>query len=114
MLVANLTYTVKDFDSGVYVLFPTFDKIYDGRRTAGTFHNHPFLKYASGTIKFCFPMTDIWGGNLNLKTPLAFRFFLNKLDRLSEPTRFHVVASTEPMYFPSSVPTLKGTTRLSY
>ncbi len=99
MLVADLAYNVKDADSGVYILFPMFDKIYDKRYSAGAFRNHPFLKYARGTIKFCFPMADIWGER-NLRTPLAFRFFLNKLDKLNDPTHFHIVATTEKIYFP--------------
>jgi hypothetical protein len=60
VLVADLAFAVKDFDSGKYILFAQFDTTNPNRSTDGAFNSYPSLKYASGNYHLCFPLADIW------------------------------------------------------
>jgi hypothetical protein len=98
VLVADLAFTVKDFDSGKYRVFAQFDTTTPGRSTDGTFDSYPSLKYASGNYRLCFPLTDIWNV-ANLKRPLSVRFMLNKID---DARHNHAIAITDRLSFPTN------------
>jgi hypothetical protein len=98
LLVADLAYTVKDFDSGKFLIFAQFDTNQKGRSTDGNFNNYLSLKYPSGAFRLCYPMIHIWSVP-DLKKPLSVRFVLNKID---DPHHNHVIASTERFSFDSN------------
>jgi hypothetical protein len=98
LLVADLAYTVKDFDSGKFLIFAQFDTNQKGRSTDGKFDSYQNLKYPGGTFRLCFPMVDIWSVP-DLKKPLSVRFVLNKID---SPHHNHVIASTDRFSFDSN------------
>ena len=98
VLVADLAYAVRDFDSGKYIVIAQFDTNTKGKSTDGKFNSYPFLKYASGSYRFCFPLTDIWDVQ-DVKRPLSVRFLLNKID---DTHHNHAIAFTDRMSFPAN------------
>jgi hypothetical protein len=98
VLVTDLVYDVKDFDSGKYTVIAQFDTNTSGRSTDGTFNSYPVLKYASGSYRLCFPLTDVWSAP-DVKKPLSVRFMLNKID---DAHHSHPIAITDRLSFPSN------------
>jgi hypothetical protein len=56
------------------------------------------LKYASGSYRLCFPLTDVWSAP-DVKKPLSVRFMLNKID---DAHHNHPIAITDRLSFPSN------------
>jgi hypothetical protein len=98
VLVAELAYAVRDFDAGKYVVIAQFDTNAQGKSTDGAFKYYPFLKYASGTYRLCFPLTDIWDVP-DVKRPLSVRFLLNKI---GDARHQQSVAITDRMFYPTN------------
>jgi hypothetical protein len=97
VLVADLAFTVKDFDSGKYILFAQFDTTKPKRTTDGKFDSYPLLKYASGGYHLCFPLADIWDVP-DVKRPLSVHFLLNKID---DAHHNHAIAITDRLSYPT-------------
>jgi hypothetical protein len=96
VLVADLEYAVRDFDSGKYIVFAQFETNTNGKSTDGKFNSYPFLKYATGTYRLCFPLIDIWNVP-DVKRPLTVRFLLNRVD---DARHNHSIAITDRISFP--------------
>jgi hypothetical protein len=97
VLVADLAFTVKDFDSGKYILFAQFDTTKPKRTTDGKFDSYPLLKYASGGYHLCFPLADIWDVP-DVKRPLSVHFLLNTID---DAYHNHAIAITDRLSYPT-------------
>jgi hypothetical protein len=97
VLVADLAFAIKDFDSGKYILFAQFDTTTPNRTTDGTFNSYPPLKFASGSYHLCFPIADIWSAP-GVKRPLSVHFLLNKID---DAHHNHAIAITDRLSYPT-------------
>jgi hypothetical protein len=99
-LVANLHYEVRDFEQDRFFVMAQFDTDIDSRTTDGTFENYPVLKTASGQLRFCFPLANIWD-DPRVKRPLKVRFWLNR--KLSE-SESRSITGTAPFVYPVEEP----------
>jgi hypothetical protein len=97
VLMADLAYTVKDFEPGKYIVLAQFDTNSKSKTTDGHFDGYPILKYANGIFRMCFPLSNVWDLP-DLQRPLSVRFLLNKTD---DARRSHSVAHTDPISFPA-------------
>jgi hypothetical protein len=97
VLLAELAYSVEGFEPARFKILAQFDTNTSGVTTDGAFTNYPVLKTASGKLRFCFPLTYVWGAP-NIKLPLTARFFLNKI---YESGISEVIAHTDRLTFPT-------------
>ena len=95
VLVVNLTYDVKDFDSGQYIVLAQFDTNTNGRSMDGKFNSYPHMKYARGSYRLCFPLENVWN-EPDVKRPFSVQFRLNKID---DEHHNHTVARTDRLSF---------------
>lgn len=98
LLLADLDYSVEDFEPGHFKIMAQFETTTEGLTTDGGFRDYPFPRSAAGKLHFCFPLSYVW--NLpNIKRPLTFHFMLNRVyeSGVSEP-----IAKTEFLTFPST------------
>jgi hypothetical protein len=98
LLLADLDYSVEDFEPGHFKIMAQFETITNGLTTDGGFRDYPFPRSAVGKLHFCFPLSYVW--NLpNIKRPLTVHFMLNRVyeSGVSEP-----IAKTDFFTFPSA------------
>jgi hypothetical protein len=103
-LLAELDYSVEDFEPGHFKVMAQFETVTDGMTTDGGFRDYPFPQSAAGRLHFCFPLSYVW--NLpNIKRPLTVHFMLNRVyeSGVSEP-----VAKTDFLTFPSAYEQASG------
>jgi len=75
VLTAVLAYQIKGFEAGQFVIFAQFNTMSDGATTDGTFNRYPVPMAQSGSLRFCFPLSDVWN-DPGVARPLIVRFYL--------------------------------------
>lgn len=98
VLIADLSYVVKDFSPQHFKVLAQFDTAAGGT-TDGTFKAYPILPSAAGTVHFCFPLKHVWN-DASMRWPLTVRFYLNKIVSGGSI----VVAQTGTLVYPSNDP----------
>lgn len=98
VLVADLAYSVKDFEANRFMVLAQFDTGFPGVTTDGDFKNYPILSTPAGKLRFCFPLEDVWN-DPDLRFPLSVRFYLG---RMHGRGRSEVVARTATVVYPTA------------
>ena len=96
LLVADLDFAVKEFQSGQYRISAEFETLTGETRARGRLEAPQVLKSARGSIRLCVPLADVWD-TPDMRQPLAVRF---TLDRIEDAHRNHPVASTGKLIYP--------------
>jgi hypothetical protein len=96
VIIANLSYDVKDFENGRYTILAQFETKKGKITTDGDFPNedYPELTQATGQLNFSFPMKHIWR-HKEVKRPFVMWFYLMKWKDRSSGTRVAMVGPVE-------------------
>jgi hypothetical protein len=95
MVAAGLEYDIDRFEPGKYEVNAQFATVDAHATTGGGFSEFPEVRFAHGTLRFCYPLRVIWTRPA-VKWPLALVF---NLTRRNEDGSATVIASTSVTQF---------------
>jgi hypothetical protein len=77
MLTAELEYDIDRFEPDMYQVNIQFETIEERNTTGGAFIEHPELQFARGTLRFCYPLRNVWQ-DPTVRFPLGMLFHLTR------------------------------------
>jgi hypothetical protein len=97
VLVADLEYSVEDFQPGAYFVMVQVDTKKEHITTDGQYPNssYPILTEPHGKLRFSFPVKYVWWSP-NVKHPLNVHFYLNKK---TDSKHSRIVAKAGPIAY---------------